>query len=122
MIIKADKNTNRLARHARVRNKVYGTAERPRFDVFRSNAHIYVQVIDDDAGKTLAAASDLEKAIAKKAAGKTKTEIAGIVGEEAAKKALAAGITEVVFDRGGYIYIGRVAAVAEGARKAGLRF
>lgn len=122
MIIKADKNTNRLARHARVRNKVYGTAERPRFDVFRSNAHIYVQVIDDDAGRTLAAASDLEKAIAEEAAGKTKTEIAAIVGREAAKKALAAGITEVVFDRGGYIYIGRVAAVAEGARKAGLRF
>ena len=114
MISKLDKNTDRLARHARVRKKIGGTAERPRFDVYRSNMHIYVQVIDDVAGKTLAAASTVE--------GKSKTEAAKIVSAEAAKRAIAAGITEVVFDRGGYIYTGRVAAVADGAREAGLKF
>ena len=122
MISKLDKNTDRLARHARVRKKIGGTAERPRFDVYRSNMHIYVQVIDDVAGKTLAAASTVEKEIGKMVEGKSKTEAAKIVGAEAAKRAIAAGITEVVFDRGGYIYTGRVAAVAEGAREAGLKF
>lgn len=122
MISKLDKNTDRLARHARVRKKIGGTAERPRFDVYRSNMHIYVQVIDDVAGKTLAAASTVEKEIGKMVKGKSKTEAAKIVGAEAAKRAIAAGITEVVFDRGGYIYTGRVAAVADGAREAGLKF
>lgn len=122
MISKLDKNTDRLARHARVRKKIGGTAERPRFDVYRSNMHIYVQVIDDVAGKTLAAASTVEKEIGKMVEGKSKTEAAKIVGAEAAKRAIAAGITEVVFDRGGYIYSGRVAAVADGAREAGLKF
>ena len=122
MISKLDKNTDRLARHARVRKKIGGTAERPRFDVYRSNMHIYVQVIDDVAGKTLAAASTVEKEIGKMVEGKSKTEAAKIVGAEAAKRAIAAGITEVVFDRGGYIYTGRVAAVAGGAREAGLKF
>ena len=122
MISKLDKNTDRLARHARVRQKIGGTAERPRFDVYRSNMHIYVQVIDDVAGKTLAAASTVEKEIGKMVEGKSKTEAAKIVGAEAAKRAIAAGITEVVFDRGGYIYTGRVAAVADGAREAGLKF
>lgn len=122
MISKLDKNTDRLARHARVRKKIGGTAERPRFDVYRSNMHIYVQVIDDVAGKTLAAASTVEKEIGKMVEGKSKTEAAKIVGTEAAKRAIAAGITEVVFDRGGYIYTGRVAAVADGAREAGLKF
>lgn len=122
MISKLDKNTDRLARHARVRKKIGGTAERPRFNVYRSNMHIYVQVIDDVAGKTLAAASTVEKEIGKMVEGKSKTEAAKIVGAEAAKRALAAGITEVVFDRGGYIYTGRVAAVADGAREAGLKF
>ncbi|HCX94607.1 MAG: 50S ribosomal protein L18 [Eubacteriales bacterium] len=122
MISKLDKNTDRLARHARVRKKIGGTAERPRFDVYRSNMHIYVQVIDDVAGKTLAAASTVEKEIGKMVEGKSKTEAAKIVGAEAAKRAIAAGITEVVFDRGGYIYTGRVAAVADGAREAGLKF
>ena len=122
MISKLDKNTDRLARHARVRKKIGGTAERPRFDVYRSNMHIYVQVIDDVAGKTLAAASTVEKEIGKMVEGKSKTEAAKIVGAEVAKRALAAGITEVVFDRGGYIYTGRVAAVADGAREAGLKF
>lgn len=122
MISKLDKNTDRLVRHARVRKKIGGTAERPRFDVYRSNMHIYVQVIDDVAGKTLAAASTVEKEIGKMVEGKSKTEAAKIVGAEAAKRALAAGITEVVFDRSGYIYTGRVAAVADGAREAGLKF
>lgn len=122
MISKLDKNTDRLARHARVRKKIGGTAERPRFDVYRSNMHIYVQVIDDVAGKTLAAASTVEKEIGKMVEGKSKTEAAKIVGAEAAKRAIAAGITEVVFDRGGYIYTGRVEAVADGAREAGLKF
>lgn len=122
MISKLDKNTDRLARHARVRKKIGGTAERPRFDVYRSNMHIYVQVIDDVAGKTLAAASTVEKEIGKMVEGKSKTEAAKIVGAEAAKRAIAAGITEVIFDRGGYIYTGRVAAVADGAREAGLKF
>lgn len=122
MISKLDKNTDRLARHARVRKKIGGTAERPRFDIYRSNMHIYVQVIDDVAGKTLAAASTVEKEIGKMVEGKSKTEAAKIVGAEAAKRAIAAGITEVVFDRGGYIYTGRVAAVADGAREAGLKF
>lgn len=122
MISKLDKNTDRLARHARVRKKIGGTAERPRFDVYRSNMHIYVQVIDDVAGKTIAAASTVEKEIGKMVEGKSKTEAAKIVGAEAAKRAIAAGITEVVFDRGGYIYTGRVAAVADGAREAGLKF
>lgn len=122
MISKLDKNTDRLARHARVRQKIGGTAGRPRFDVYRSNMHIYVQVIDDVAGKTLAAASTVEKEIGKMVEGKSKTEAAKIVGAEAAKRAIAAGITEVVFDRGGYIYTGRVAAVADGAREAGLKF
>ena len=107
MISKMDKNADRVVRHARVRKKVSGTHERPRFDVYRSNQHIYVQIIDDLDGKTLVAASTVEKEI---------------VGAAAAKKALAAGITEVVFDRGGYIYTGRVAAVADGAREAGLKF
>lgn len=122
MITKIDKNTDRLARHARVRKKLSGTAERPRFDVYRSNMHIYVQVIDDVAGKTLASASTVEKEIAKMVEGKSKTEAAKIVGAEAGKRAISAGITEVVFDRGGYIYTGRVAAVADGAREAGLKF
>lgn len=122
MISKMDKNADRVVRHARVRKKVSGTHERPRFDVYRSNQHIYVQIIDDLDGKTLVAASTVEKEIAAEVKGKKKTEAAKIVGAAAAKKALAAGITEVVFDRGGYIYTGRIAAVADGAREAGLKF
>ena len=122
MISKMDKNADRVVRHARVRKKVSGTHERPRFDVYRSNQHIYVQIIDDLDGKTLVAASTVEKEIAAEVKGKKKTEAAKIVGAAAAKKALAAGITEVVFDRGGYFYTGRVAAVADGAREAGLKF
>lgn len=122
MIGKIDKNSDRLKRHARVRVKISGTAQRPRFNVYRSLSHIYVQIIDDAAGTTLAAASTVEKEIAAMVKDKTKTEAAKIVGEEAAKRAMAKGITEVVFDRGGYIYTGRVEAVASGARDAGLKF
>ena len=122
MISKKDKNADRLVRHARVRKKISGTAERPRLNVYRSTEHIYAQVIDDVKGVTLCAASTLEKVIAKKVAKLTKTEAAKAVGEEIAKKALALGIKEVVFDRGGYIYTGRVAALAAGAREAGLEF
>ena len=122
MISKMDKNADRVLRQAKKKKKVSGTHERPRFDVYRSNQHIYVQIIDDLDGKTLVAASTVEKEIAAEVKGKKKTEAAKIVGAAAAKKALAAGITEVVFDRGGYIYTGRVAAVADGAREAGLKF
>ena len=122
MISKIDKNADRVQRHARVRKKVAGTAERPRFNVYRSLNHIYVQVSDDVKGVTLVSASTMEKAIKEKIKDLTKTEAAKIVGEEAAKKALAAGIDTVVFDRGGYIYTGRVKSVADGAREAGLKF
>ncbi len=100
----------------RIRGKVSGTAQRPRMSVFRSNKGIYVQLIDDLAGRTLAAASS--KGIAEG----TKTEIAGKVGEQIAKKAIEIGITEVVFDRNGYLFHGRVKSLAEAARKAGLKF
>ena len=122
MITKIDKNADRVIRHARVRKKISGTPDAPRFDVYRSTAHIYVQIIDDTTGNTLVACSTVEKAIAEMVAGKTKVEAAKIVGEEAGKRALEKGISAVVFDRGGYIYTGRVQAVAEGARAAGLKF
>jgi len=119
MITKIDKNAIRKARHYRVRNKVSGTAERPRMDVYRSLKHIYVQMIDDVAGVTLASASTLDKSLDLE--GKTKKEAAKLVGELAAKRALDKGISAVVFDRGGYLYTGRVAEVADGARAAGLK-
>ena len=100
MIKKIDRNEIRKSRHQRIRNHVSGTAERPRLDVYRSLKHIYVQVIDDVAAKTLAAASTVEAEI---------------------KRAMEKGISEVVFDRGGYVYTGRVAEVADGARSAGLK-
>jgi len=122
MISKQDKNTNRLARHARVRKKISGTAARPRLDVYRSLSHIYAQVIDDEAGKTLAAASTIEPDAVKAVAEMTKTEAATYVGKLIAERAQAKGIKEVVFDRGGYIYTGRVEALAVAAREAGLEF
>lgn len=122
MIGKINKNANRLKRHTRVRGKISGTAERPRLCVYRSTSEIYVQVIDDVAGVTLAAASTLDKALAANAAKGTKTEAAKLIGAEVAKRAIAKGIKEVVFDRGGYLYTGRIAALAEGAREAGLVF
>ena len=122
MISKIDKNADRLKRHERVRNKISGTAERPRLSVYRSLNHIYAQIIDDVAGNTLVACSTVEKAIAESVKDLTKKEAAKVVGQEVAKRALEKGITEVVFDRGGYIYMGRVECVADGAREAGLKF
>lgn len=112
----------RKRRHERVRNKVKGTASRPRLCVFRSLSHIYAQLVDDDAGRTLAAASDVEKALTKARDGKKKTDVAGVVGDLIAQRAREKGVEQVVFDRGGYRFHGRVKALAEAARKAGLRF
>ena len=115
--------TLRKRRHVRVRAKVSGTSARPRLNVFRSSAHIYAQVIDDDRGRTLVAASDLERDILDRAgADATKSARARVVGEVIGERAKAAGINMIIFDRGGYIYHGRVKAVAEGAREAGLVF
>ena len=115
--------TPRKRRHVRVRAKVSGTRARPRLNVFRSSAHIYAQVIDDDRGHTLLAASDLEQDVIDLAGdGATKTARARAVGAVIGERAKAAGIDAIVFDRGGFIYHGRVKAVAEGAREAGLVF
>ena len=122
MINKIDKNQERLVRHKRVRTKVSGTSETPRLCVYRSTSQIYAQIIDDVKGVTLASASTLDKEVKALCNGKSKTEQAKIVGEQVAKRALEKNISEVVFDRGGYIYIGRVQALAEGAREAGLKF
>ena len=122
MITKINKNEVRQKRHQRVRNKISGTAERPRFNVYRSTANIYVQIIDDVAAKTLVSCSTVDKDMVKAVAKLSKTDAAKLVGETVAKKSLAAGIEEVVFDRGGYLYTGRVMAVADGAREAGLKF
>ncbi len=121
MINKQNKNMVRKGRHQRIRNKISGTAARPRMCVYRSLNHIYVQLIDDVAGNTLVAASTLDKDLAGTIAQMTKKEASKAVGEKAAKLALQKGISEVVFDRGGYLYTGRVAEVAEGARAAGLK-
>ena len=127
MITKIDKNAVRQRRHARVRKTVVGTAEAPRMNVYRSLNHIYVQVIDDRAGNekggvTIAAASTMDKAVKEKIAGLNKTDAAKVVGAIAAERAMAKGVQAVVFDRGGYLYTGRVKAVADGAREAGLKF
>lgn len=122
MITKMDKNQDRLKRHKRVRKHISGTPECPRLCVYRSLNHIYAQIIDDTTSSTLVAASTMEAAVAKAVTGKSKKEAAKIVGKKLADKALAKGITTVVFDRGGYIYTGRVAALADGAREAGLKF
>lgn len=111
-----------LRRKARTRKMVRGTTERPRLNVYRSNRHIYAQVIDDATGKTIASASTLSKEIAKEATGLKKAEASKKVGELVAKKAVEAGAESVVFDRSGYIYHGRIKALAEGAREAGLKF
>lgn len=122
MITKIDKNAERIKRHKRIRNRIFGTQEKPRLCVFRSDKHIYAQIIDDVSGTTLVAASTTEKAIAEQVADMTKTQAATLVGKVLAQKALAAGISEVVFDRGGYLYTGRVQALADGAREGGLKF
>lgn len=120
MIKKLNKNADRQVRHARVRKKVFGTGVKPRLCVYRSTNYIYAQIIDDINGLTLCASSSL--ALAKEAEGKSKTEASKLVGKDIAEKALKLGLSEVVFDRGGYIYTGRVAALADGAREAGLKF
>ncbi len=120
MAIKSEKARKR--RHRRIRMRLAGTAVRPRLNVYRSLQHIYVQVIDDVAGHTMVAASTKDAALAVDLAGKTKREQAAVVGKAVAQRAQDAGITEVVFDRGGYLYHGRVKALADGAREGGLKF
>ena len=122
MISKIDKNAVRQRRHARVRKHVAGTAETPRLNVYRSLNHIYVQIIDDTKGVTLVSASTMEKAVKAQIGEMTKTEAAKVVGKTAGERALEKGIKTVVFDRGGYLYTGRVKAIADGAREAGLDF
>jgi large subunit ribosomal protein L18 len=115
--------SQRKRRHVRVRAKVSGTTARPRLNVFRSSAHIYAQVIDDGKGHTLVAASDLEEAVrARAGAGAAKAARAKAVGEVIAERAKEAGVDSVVFDRGGFLYHGRIKAVADGAREGGLKF
>ena len=112
----------RKRRHARVRKRVFGTADRPRLNVFRSARHIYAQIINDEVGHTLVAASTMEREIREQAQGLRKSERAKLVGKALAERALKRGITRVVFDRGGYKYHGRVKALAEAAREGGLEF
>ena len=119
MLIKQDKNKARQKRHLRVRNHIAGTAARPRLNVFRSLKNIYAQIFDDEKGVTLVSASSKDKGFSQYGGN---VEAAKAIGAAVAKKALEKGITEVVFDRGGYIYHGRVAALAEAAREAGLKF
>jgi large subunit ribosomal protein L18 len=112
----------RKHRHRRVRAKISGTSGRPRLNVYRSLVNIYAQVIDDSTGHTLVSASTIDAEVAKMVAGKAKTEQAKIVGEVVAKRAKDAGVSDVIFDRGGYRYHGRVKALADGAREGGLKF
>ena len=120
MITKPDKNAVRKKRHARVRTKISGTTECPRLNVFRSSKHIYAQIIDDVTMTTLVSASTLDKELSIEGTGNI--DAATKVGELVAKRAIEKGITNVVFDRGGYLYHGRVKALAEAAREAGLQF
>ncbi len=122
MLTKQDKNKNRVVRHVRVRKKISGTAERPRLNVYRSLNEIYAQIIDDEKGVTLVSVSTKEKELKSALEGKNKTEQARLVGETVAQRAKSKNINDVVFDRGGYLYTGRVQALAEGARSKGLNF
>ena len=122
MFNKRDRNEVRKIRHERVRKKISGTPDRPRLCGYRSNMHIYAQIIDDVAGNTLVAASTVEKEIASQLQELDKKGAAKLVGKIVAERAVKAGINEVVFDRGGYIYTGRVAELAAGAREGGLNF
>lgn len=122
MLKKADKNANRLQRHKRVRRKIVGTTQRPRLCVFRSSNNIYAQIIDDANRVTLTAASSLDAEVKGAVNHGGNKEAAKMVGEMIAKRAIEKGITEVVFDRGGYLYHGRVQVLAEAAREAGLKF
>ena len=122
MVNKQSRSEIRVKKHNRMRNRFSGTPERPRLAVFRSNNHMYAQIIDDTVGKTLAAASTLEKDVKAELEKTNNVDAAAYLGTVIAKRALEKGITEVVFDRGGYIYQGKVAALAEAAREAGLTF
>ena len=122
MFNKRDRNEVRVIRHERVRKKISGTPDRPRLSVYRSLNHIYAQIIDDTVGTTLVAASTVEKEIAASVAELDKKGASKVVGKAVAERAIAKGIKQVVFDRGGYIYTGRVAELAAGAREGGLEF
>ncbi len=122
MIRKPSRAVARAKRHYRLRNNISGTAERPRLAVFRSNMHIYAQIIDDTVGNTIVSASTLEADVKAKIEKTNDVEAAKVVGEAVAKKALEKGITTVVFDRGGFIYHGKIQALADAAREAGLQF
>ena len=122
MVTKPNSNKQREIRHKRVRNKISGTAERPRLNVYRSLNHIYAQIIDDVAQNTLVSASTLDKEVKSKVEGTGNKAAAKAVGELVAKRAIEKGIKNVVFDRGGYIYHGRVKELAEAAREAGIEF
>ena len=117
-----ERNATRKKKHRRLRFRLTGTTERPRLNVFRSNSQIYAQIIDDTVGKTIVSASTLEKGIQEEIKDLDKKEAAKFVGKLIAKRAVENGIKKVVFDRGGYIYHGRIAALAEGAREDGLEF
>lgn len=119
---KMNRTEARIRRHARVRKNVQGSPERPRLNVFRSTAEIYCQVIDDEAGNTVVSASSIDSELRKQLTGKTKTEQAKLVGKALAERAKDKGISTVVFDRGGFRYMGRVKALADGAREGGLVF
>jgi large subunit ribosomal protein L18 len=116
------KSAARQRRHARVRQKISGSTRTPRLSVFRSLKHIYAQIIDDTVGRTLVSASTLDADVRDQVAGLNKTEQAKIVGKRLAEKALSSGVTQVIFDRGGYLYHGRVKALADASREAGLKF
>lgn len=122
MVSKKSRSEVRLNKHRKLRNRFSGTAERPRLAVFRSNNHMYAQIIDDTVGNTLVAASTVEKDVKAELEKTNNVDAAAYLGTVIAKRALEKGITEVVFDRGGYIYQGKVAALAEAAREAGLTF
>ncbi|SFU68995.1 50S ribosomal protein L18 [Alicyclobacillus macrosporangiidus] len=122
MINKEDRNLARKRRHLRVRKRIEGTPARPRLNVYRSNKHIYAQVIDDEHGHTLVSASTLDKELRGEVENGATVEAARKVGELVAKRALEKGVKTVVFDRGGYLYHGRVRALADAAREAGLEF
>ena len=122
MINKESRNVIRQKKHLRIRNRFSGTAERPRLAVFRSNNHMYAQIIDDTVGKTLVSASTVEKSVASELEKTNDVAAAAKVGTVIAERAKAAGIKQVVFDRGGFIYTGKVKALADAAREAGLVF
>ena len=122
MVSKQSRNEVRVKKHMRLRNRFAGTAERPRLAVFRSNNHMYAQIIDDSVGHTLVAASTVEKAVKEELETTTNVAAAAYVGTVIAKRALEKGIEEVVFDRGGFLYHGKIQALADAAREAGLKF